>query len=532
MNSKWTLLILGLIMGHHASFSQELDQKLQVIKAFDSDLYASEPLFTFDELREESRLPLDDTGDSLVRLKNTIPDLDLRIKPMAYQMKKPESLFHGYLSAHHGNYNPLAVSGSYTYHMDNYFLVQVDGLHDIWEEDEVRSKKIGRSKGHVGFKYYLDRHNVSRLDLSGSKKMYGIYGFSDSVTEDLADRRYTSFGVDWGLQSFRVEQNSVNYDLRLSYHRMHINDLSSAENEFRIDGKVDFGIGPFTSVWLSGRHWQTLLPTMEIMKLEAQSAGAGIRLNTRALSGSVGINHLFSDGNRYWFPEVDLRAEFGTIAVAFELNQEATLEGLRELEARNPYLGLVDGMYGNTYRRGGSLSLSSISTYFDQLALTLHMQEERNAVNFTIDPLQTGLFEANRVDLHIYALSFSAVRSWLDVFSSDLDVAYFRYDHNSTELFHRPDLSVKPGIGLHLFNKRFDVNLKGVFLIGMTIQDQAGMPVMQAFRKDLSGSLRFAVTRRINVYFDVDNILNDDFQIWSGYEVFGRNISGGALIKF
>ena len=49
---------------------------------------------------------------------------------------------------------------------------------------------------------------------------------------------------------------------------------------------------------------------------------------------------------------------------------------------------------------------------------------------------------------------------------------------------------------------------------------------------DLSIGAELAVTKRISVWLDVNNLFNNKYQRWHNYPVYGLNVLGGALIKF
>lgn len=49
---------------------------------------------------------------------------------------------------------------------------------------------------------------------------------------------------------------------------------------------------------------------------------------------------------------------------------------------------------------------------------------------------------------------------------------------------------------------------------------------------DLNAGMEFALTKKISAWMDVNNILNNKYERWHSYEVYGLNLLGGVLIKF
>lgn len=49
---------------------------------------------------------------------------------------------------------------------------------------------------------------------------------------------------------------------------------------------------------------------------------------------------------------------------------------------------------------------------------------------------------------------------------------------------------------------------------------------------DLSAGAEYSIAKRVSLWMDVNNILNDKYQRWNNYQVYGINVVGGLLVKF
>jgi hypothetical protein len=49
---------------------------------------------------------------------------------------------------------------------------------------------------------------------------------------------------------------------------------------------------------------------------------------------------------------------------------------------------------------------------------------------------------------------------------------------------------------------------------------------------DLNAGLEFRITRQLNLWLQMNNILNDKYQRWNQYPVYGFNILGGVIFSF
>jgi hypothetical protein len=49
---------------------------------------------------------------------------------------------------------------------------------------------------------------------------------------------------------------------------------------------------------------------------------------------------------------------------------------------------------------------------------------------------------------------------------------------------------------------------------------------------DLSAGMEFKVNKMFSAWLDVNNILNNKYERWHNYEVYGLNVLGGVRISF
>ena len=49
---------------------------------------------------------------------------------------------------------------------------------------------------------------------------------------------------------------------------------------------------------------------------------------------------------------------------------------------------------------------------------------------------------------------------------------------------------------------------------------------------DLSAGAEYKITKQFSAFFDVNNIFDDRYERWHGYEVYGLNVLGGIIIHF
>ena len=67
---------------------------------------------------------------------------------------------------------------------------------------------------------------------------------------------------------------------------------------------------------------------------------------------------------------------------------------------------------------------------------------------------------------------------------------------------------------------------------GLYARNAAGQPISIDMNTDLGGNIEYLLIPRLAVFLQVNNILNQKYQRWYGYEAYGTNIYGGLRLKF
>lgn len=532
MNKKIGSLFLLLLFFMPIMQGQDLNQELKVLKDFNSEIYEPDPLFSFASIRTGITRNPNLLQDSLIRIARHMPDLELSIRPLAYERPEKEKQYHGFLRADKGTINPFAVSGAYVHAVDNYFSIETSGLYDHWVENSTDNQFITTGQASVGLRYYLNAVTLARVDVIGGRHEYGLYGFKGfSLDREDAKHSFDTFHPSISIESFREGSRQLNYRLMTSFKRTALRQRDNfQENDVDFKGRLNFNLDNRWAFTAQGSYETMSLPADQDMN-SYEGMGA-IRFNTAELFGLAGIRYIYSDNGARWFPEARIRARINQdITVEAEVLHRLKKYGLSAYGQINPYIDYDRADFILSYEKYYALKGEIVNFGFSNLTMSVAFNQVSDGLNFSIVNMPFSGFDVEELDYDQWTIGVDARRPVGHVLTIGLSASYDIFNSGGKTLYHRPKWNIAPMVGLELFEGRLGMEISGHFNQGQLIQSVTGVNELSKWRKDLSAGLRFNVHKRVNVYANVDNVLNDDFLLWSGHHVFGRNFSGGLMIK-
>ena len=84
-------------------------------------------------------------------------------------------------------------------------------------------------------------------------------------------------------------------------------------------------------------------------------------------------------------------------------------------------------------------------------------------------------------------------------------------------------------------SKKFVARTYFALLSGIHARDTLGPPARIVTLQpiaDLGVSAEYSIISRLSAFAELDNLLNDKYQRWYGYQAYGLNIYGGLRLKF
>jgi len=266
----------------------------------------------------------------------------------------------------------------------------------------------------------------------------------------------------------------------------------------------------------------------------------GVSFNTARAYITLGANAARVDGQLELWPEANLNWDINANhQLQITSAQTTTALGAAYISKINPYRNTSafdrDVPLRPDYK---AVQISKNVTAQYQLnlnesttvALKSGFSIVNNDLNFAVIADDANTFGLDLVDYNNISTELTASKSLLDnKLNTNIGVAYQHFINESTTLLHRPKLLVSTGINYHPIEK-LSLGLSGLFNSPQSFEAESITD--SGWKANVSFEAKYDVLDRISIYLNADNIANNRYQVWNGYNSFGRNLSGGILVKF
>ena len=542
----YILFLVFILIGSLEILAQKeaiANRNLEVEKNYSDEIYAVHPIFDFGNivLRQDQQKSL--IADTLISSPVYAPDLSVQVRPIAYGTDNINHGHHAMIKIDKGTINPWHVQTGYVFNKDNHFNVQASFDYDQWQSQNVTDQYTKVIDGSIGLDYYLTHNIKTHLGFHYADNEYGLYGFQlPDIESTQQSNRFNTYGFDLGFSTFQTAPAKWNggIQIQMTQWKDKISETNS-ETLLNLDGHVDFKT--------SHSFKLSLTPSVSISKSEQFSDGLiwnnifNATINKKNMLAHIGVSAAFSQSKWNLWPSVKGHIQISPDdKIKISSSQELRFWGAQEVLGDNPYVDLealqsINDQSPLTAQkliaRTQSAELSFVNKSIDKLELTgsIGFKSFSNTMNYIIGE-RTERLALEQVDFKQMMAGLMVERDLITGVKASLGFEYLRYMDESTEILHRPTFIISPKINGTLLDQRLDLSLGASINNPQNIQTIDKEFVTSSWRTNLNFSTRFKVMNQVSIFANVDNILNDEYQVWSGYNNFGRNISGGALFKF
>jgi|GEM_PF-2362303 len=519
----------------HSQKSTLDNRELLVQKEYSNEIYSVNPVFDYASIFVPRRSNLDFSKDTLSR--TFTPDINVAIRPVPYKAL-PESDGHrGFIKLDKGTLNPLHAQAGYSYSAPNYFNINGAFNYDQRNEKTTPLKTIKAIDALLGIEYYLTKEIKTEISLNYNNNSYGLYGSSELMdgTEDNNTTGYTTIGLDVGLQTIKSSPSNWNYGILASIAEWKDTQLENKEQNIDVLGSIDWYINDTWGMSLSPGY--QISDSKEYSTNSVISGAYQITFNEADFYTKAGLKLDYFNSELMLWPDADIRWDVGrNTDINIISSTQTSILGAQYLTNINPYQNtstLIDQDKIISYDRNLGINIASDLPGDVSLAVRVGYTKAINNTNYRLSPSDLRTFEVAGVDFELLSISSQVNKSIFEQYlSTGLSLTYNNYTKQSASLYHRPILSASPYVESSLLNQKLNLSLSAIINSPQDLASTPSLNLDTGWRKNLSFSLSYRIMDQLNLNFDADNIFNDQYQVWNGYDNFGRNLSGGLLFKF
>jgi len=409
-------------------------------------------------------------------------------------------------------------------------------LHHLSQKGDITNQQTalsGIEAEGLLHKDYSDWH----ASISGERNQYYYYGYNHdyySYSSDSVKQTYTTIRAT-------VDMKNKDASSQFSYHP----EISaSLYNAAMNTSETNFGFDvPLAYKFDNSLQAQVAL-TGAVTNLQANSISTNNNY-VELLPGFSFDNNVFKghallglaagkDGKNYILP--DILAAYtlpGTGSTIFAGIQSTLRQNTYEqLTTENPYIfnnyqvmqtSKAEYFAGVQGGAGDHFTYSARISYWDYQELPTFLNDSGDQKQFRI------VYDDN-----VNALSFQLAARYkvANNWSAGLtgDIYHF---NNGTQpyVWGEPGTKIKGDFSF-MPSPKFTVTAYLALMGGIWAKDSFGNTIKLNTFTDLGGNAEYQIVPRISVFLQVNNILNDKYQRWLGYQAYGINIYGGLRLKF
>jgi hypothetical protein len=471
------------------------------------------------------------------------PYQPIPLKPLA--LEQDTNLYLGsrnFVKVGYGNLATPYVNAGFSFGDGRFFLANVYADY-ISSKGKLLYQDYSRLHVKAAGSYFLPANEVyAGIDIK--MRDHFLYGYDTALYKySKADVRqqFRDMAARVGIRNTKTGEYGINYNPSLEVSNFtNVNKLT--ETSFILTAPVEKQFGEVFTFKLEGRaditayNTKGLLPNNVKINNNIFQVSPALVFSTPRFSIHGGLTPTWDNGKFVWLPNVFAEAQIAENIFSFQA-------------------GWVGRYIKNTYR-----NLSEINPYLQTFTIQLNTKETEyyGGIKATLGKhfnfnAKAGYVTYNNLPFFI---NDTATDGKAFVISNETSVKNFKI-HGDVSYISKEKFTVSAGItyngyvGMKSNAKAWNtipmeftsslrwwafkqVLLKADFYAfsGSFYLDKGN--VAKAFKpgSDLSAGAEFRISKMFSAWLDVNNILNNKYQRWHNYEVYGLNLVGGVRVNF
>lgn len=265
----------------------------------------------------------------------------------------------------------------------------------------------------------------------------------------------------------------------------------------------------------------------------------GVHFKNDIITGYAGLYPTFGKGGAaYLLPDANIGLMVPNTDISVSLGYKAQLmqNTYEQLSTKNPFMfNYYNDAYTIRQTRHDDLYVSAktnIGTHIYAKAKLSH-QQFRGLPLFVNDMFGDGKQFLIIYDDKVNAIVLEGTVRYqvANTFSIGLTPAFYNYYKKSyAHVWHEPTVRLKGDMNMQVLK---DLNISAYLLyIDGLYALSGGISRKLSPVVDLGGAAEYDINERIAAFAQVNNLLNNKYQRWYGYQAFGFNLFAGIRLKF
>ncbi|MBS1773613.1 MAG: TonB-dependent receptor [Bacteroidetes bacterium] len=466
----------------------------------------------------------------------------LPLRPLTLVRDSNEKKFKNYVKLGGGNLSTILFDAGITALKGKKFETTIH-LHHLSQADNNTSQKTSLSGIEVSGTVHSAKHDwLPSVEYSQSR--FNYYGFSTLTAPGIS---YKNLKAGIGLRStsqnsklsYRPEFNFCMYSTTGDSNNLDANEKRVSMNApfvYRSTEALSLAIGVNASYYATTTTG-LLVKNDVVQNNYVLQFSPSIDYRQKTLYLHAGVIPTIGTNKFYLLPDIKLKyAVEGTQLSVFGGWQGRLLENnFQNVSTTNPYIvpylyniqqtGINEVYAGAQSNVGNHFTITGKAELKQYDAMPLYYNDtatlsDMNHFRVAYDKVST-LSLRGAVGYHIG-----------NSFGVDLNVTYTGYTpENYKQAWHEPGVVIGADIMARPM-PQLVVNGYMLMMDDIYAVDKGNSVVKLPTIFDIGASAEYSFIKRLSAFVQVKNILNNRYQRWYGYGVYGINIAGGLRVKF
>ncbi len=459
----------------------------------------------------------------------------LPLRPLALGREAIKLPFPNYVKLGGGNLSTIfldaGIGGIYGTNYETYIHV-----HHISQKGSIKNEQSSLSGLEADWLQH-GKKSEWHTSLAAERNQYYYYGYDHNLgldpNVDSLKQTYTS--VKLGLDMKNVDNKA-----KFSYHPAFNASLFTAaqsSSEINVglnlpfEYKFDTTVQALLGMTGDFAHLNTLDSSRDNTFV---AVSPGIRIVTGGFYGHAVVSFAMGINNKqYLLPDIRAAYFIPDSRLTFSAGYQSTLRQntYEQLTTENPYIfnayklmqtrkdelyGEIQGGVGDHFSFAGRaswLTFNDLPTYLNDIG-------DHKQFYIVYDSVKAVAFKISA--------RYKVGNKWSAGASGDF---YGFNNGNLQHVWHEPALKIK-GDFTALIASKLTVSVYLSILGGIYAKDATHNAVLLKPVADLGGNAEYQVIPRLSAFVQLNNLLNNNYQRWYGYQAYGLNIYGGLRLKF
>ena len=519
----------------------EVDE-VEVIKAFEVKLGEAKRIAVGPKLEKVTPIKNEYKYDITI-VPADIDYPDPVIKPLAMNPDAEPNIDHFYTKLGYGTFKSPYADLNYYNLVPELYSFTIDAHHYGFDNSSVdKNQKIQETKLNLTGDYLLGENNIIGIDLNGKLSNRNLKEPQVVPPTELNfNRQVISLGGKIHLKNAETTTKfGLDYNAYIAMQHLEISDNKLLVDKGNEEQDMSAGASITKKIGEDFRIKLDVDADFNTIHIDTSSSGSltlemapGIMYNKGKFSVAAAADLILDENGLSPWVDAELGVEVTPgIQVYVGADQELMRNNLISSIDRNPYVLLDSTFQENSISKklyGGIRGTVLNKISFDVSGAYEDITNQYYFSDFSDFPTFDVAFQ----DVKNIAIDANIEFKLSDALSIGGSLSQNIFDPSETEeLTNIPSYHYEAYARAALINKR--LHLKGGLALSDRVfyNDGLGQLVSGNSLTDISIEIDYYITKNIAVWARGNNLLNQSYERFEGYDILGLNANGGVIIKF